>query len=144
MKKLFLIISLIALCFTVGCEGAKTGGDVVSPGMTDPYIIDAVLCVSIEDGKPVSITNLFLLGERINLWIHWANVKTGQTIKTTWHDPSNKQVGESNIIFQAREDRQISISYIDLNKTSTVTGEWLVKVFLDGVFMRSYLFTISE
>jgi len=143
MKKLFFIISLIALGVTVGCKEAKTGGDVVSPNMTDTYIIDAVLCVSIEDNKPVSITNFFLVGERINLWIHWANVKTGQIIRTTWHDPSNKQIGESSIIFQAREDRQISISYIDLNRASTATGEWLVKVFLDDVFVRSYLFTVS-
>ena len=142
MKKFYFVMLIIALCSMVGCDDPKAGGGTVSPDATESYIIDAVLCTAIENNSPVSITNIFLPKERVNLWIHWANVRTGQTVTTTWHEPNGSKVGENTITFQGREDRQISISYVDLNNTTT-HGEWLVKVFLDGKLMRSYLFVVN-
>lgn len=130
------------LCTIAGCYKPDTGGTTVSPDATESYIIDAVLCTSIENNRPAHITNIFLLGEKVNLWIHWANVKTGQTVTTEWYDPNGYKRSEHSIKFQGREDRQISISYIDAN-SFTLTGDWLVKIYLDNKFIRSYLFSIN-
>lgn len=142
MKKYYCIIFLIALCSIVGCDSPEAGGGTVSPNATETYIIDAVLCTSIEINRPAHITNIFLPGERVNLWVHWANVKIRQTVTAEWYDPDGYKVSEYSITFQGREDRQISICYIDTHRTSK-TGEWLVKIYLDDIFMRSYLFSIN-
>ena len=142
MKKYYFILFLIAICSLVGCTASDSGGNTVAPDATETYIIDAVLCTSIENNKPAQITNTFFLGERVNLWIYWANVKTGQTVTAEWYDPNGYQRNEHTVTFQAREDRQISITYLDMYSTAA-TGDWLVKVYLDDIFVRSYLFSVN-
>ena len=142
MKKYCYIVFLIALCCIFGCTNPDAGGGTVSPDATEAYIIDAVLCTSIENGSPAHITNFFFFGERVNLWIHWANVRTGQTVTAVWRDPNGVKRNEHSITFQGRDDRQISISYIDMN-TTAAGGDWLVEVYLNDKFMRSYIFSVN-
>ena len=110
--------------------------------MDDAYIIDATLCTGIENSVPSGITNYFFTGERVNLWVTWANVSKDQKVTAEWYDPNGIKISEYSLNFQSNSDRQISISYLDLS-TLANKGEWLVKLYLNNRFMRSYRFTVN-
>jgi hypothetical protein len=142
MKKIlpFLVIFSLVL---LSCGKNETGGSVVAPGENDPYIIDAVLCTGIYNNFPSGITNYFYQGERINLWVNWANITKGQKITVEWWRPGNNKDSELSRYFESSANRQISINYLDLSSFAT-TGEWIAKLYLDDRFMRSYRFIVGQ
>jgi hypothetical protein len=141
MKQLKYLVLLFALFF-IACEKNETGGTVVAPGENDPYIIDAVLCTGIYNNYPSGITNYFYQGERVNLWVNWANVAKGQKVTVEWWKPGNNKDSEYSAYFQSTATRQISINYLDLSNFAT-TGEWIAKLYMDDKFMRSYRFVVG-
>jgi hypothetical protein len=142
MKKTLMLLIFICSFIIISCKETTSGGEVVTPGTTDTYIIDAALCTDIENSLPSGITNYFFTGERINLWVNWANTTKGQNVTAEWYDPNNSKSSEYNITFQSNADRQISICYVDVSTIAT-KGEWLVKLYIDNRFMRSYRFTVN-
>jgi hypothetical protein len=142
MKKILTLLFLMVMIF-VSCDKNDTGGTVLAPGENDPYIIEAVLCTGIYNNFPSGITNYFYQGERVNLWVHWANVSKGQKVTVEWWKPGNNKDSEYSANFQSTANKQISINYLDLSSFAT-TGEWTAKLFLDDKFMRSYRFIIGN
>ena len=142
MNKIILFVILAFSLIFYSCDKSKSGGEVVTPGVDDAYIIDATLCTGIENSVPSGITNYFFTGERVNLWVTWANVSKDQKVTAEWYDPNGIKISEYSLNFQSNSDRQISISYLDLS-TLANKGEWLVKLYLNNRFMRSYRFTVN-
>jgi hypothetical protein len=141
-KNIVLFFSFLSMIF-YACSNNESGGTVVAPGESDPYIIDANLCTGITNNFPSGITNYFYPGERAYLWVHWANVSKGQTVTAEWWDPSNDKDSEYSTTFQSSSTKQISINYLDLGSFAS-TGEWQVKLYLDNSFMRSYRFVVGN
>ncbi|HEY9186618.1 MAG TPA: hypothetical protein VIR55_01815 [Ignavibacteria bacterium] len=137
----YLIILSVSFVFT-NCNQTSGGGEVLTPGSEDPYIIDAVLCTSIENNSPSGITTNFYLGERVYLWVLWANVVKDDKVISVWYDPDNFKKSEYSVVFQSNANRQISISYLDISNFAT-KGEWIVKLYLNNHFMRSYRFYVN-
>lgn len=142
MKSIILSILLSFGFIFVSCNGSSSGGEVVTPGIEDAYIIDAALCTSIENNLPSGITNYFFTGERVNLWVNWGNIIKGQKVKAEWYKPNNEKQAEYTVAFQSNAERQISINYLDLSSFAD-KGEWLVRLYIDSRFMRSYRFTVN-
>lgn len=142
MKKILALILFFGSFILISCKDTTSGGEVVTPGALDAYIIDAALCTSVENSLPAGITNYFFTGERVNLWVNWANVAKGEKVTAEWYDPDNSKKSEYSVTFQSNADRQISVTYLDL-ATFASKGEWLVKLYIDDRFMRSYRFTVN-
>ena len=143
MKKILFPFFLVLLIFLASCDSNNSGGTVVAPGDTDAYIIDAALCTGITNNFPSGITNNFYTGDKVNLWIHWANVTKGQRVTVEWWTPGNSKTSEYTSQFQSTASKQISIHYLDLGSFAS-TGEWVAKVYLDDKFIRSYLFIVGS
>ena len=141
--KIIYILIFFALSFHfINCNQTSGGGEVLTPGSDDPYIIDAVLCTSIENNSPSGITTNFFLGERVYLWILWSNVVKDDKVISVWYDPDNFKKSEYSVVFQSNANRQISISYLDISNFAT-KGEWIVKIYLNNHFIRSYRFYVN-
>jgi hypothetical protein len=142
MKKHLFFLCILSLIL-VSCGKNDTGGTVLAPGENDPYIIEADLCTGIYNNFPSGITDYFYTGERVNLWVYWANVSNGQKVTVEWWSPGNNKDSEFSVSFQSTANRQISVNYIDLSSFAS-TGEWIAKLYLNNSFMRSYRFTVSK
>jgi hypothetical protein len=142
MKQIIFLLFLTGALIFAGCNGSSSGGEVVTPGVEDAYIIDAALCTGIENNLPSGITNYFFTGERVNLWVTWGNITKGQKVKTEWFDPQDEKISEYTVAFQSNAERQISISYLDISSFAD-KGEWIVRLYIDSRFMRSYRFTVN-
>jgi hypothetical protein len=142
MKKITLFVILILSVIFYSCDGSTSGGEVITPGVDDAYIVDAALCTGIENSAPSGITNYFFTGERVNLWVTWANVAKDQKVTAEWYQPDNTKLTDYTLYFQSNAERQISISYLDFSSLAA-KGEWIVKLYLNNRFMRSYRFTVN-
>jgi hypothetical protein len=143
MKKVVPVLIFFLIFVFYACNKSESGGTVIAPGENDPYIIDAVLCTGIFNNLPSGITSYFYTGEKVNLWVHWANVTKGQRVTAEWWNPNNSKENEYTTTFQSTANKQISINYLELSSFAT-KGEWQVKLFLDNSFMRSYRFIVGE
>jgi hypothetical protein len=143
MKKiLFIIFILFSFCF-ISCDKSDSVSNVVVPGDNDPYIIDAALCVRIENNLPYGITNYFILGKDVYLWVHWANVTKDQKVIVEWRNPDDNKEAESSVTFQSTTNKQVTLHKLNLSAFAK-TGEWQVKIYLNNSFMRSYYFNVGE
>ena len=127
----------------ISCGNSDSVSNVIVPGENDAYIIDAALCVRTENNLPYGITNYFIRGNDVYLWIHWANVTKDQKVVIEWRTPNDSKESESSVTLQSTTTKQITIHRLGLSSFAS-TGEWQVKIYLNNAFMRSYYFNVGE
>jgi hypothetical protein len=139
------LVPLGILLFSVllsGCsqtEGGGSGG--VGPSNT-PYLIEGLLCSNVTaDQKPMAIADYFPIGERIYIWLHWANISGSHAVEVVWYDPDGDQVQQELFEISTKNSRFITWFFLDTTSNAE-PGEWLVSVFLDQHFIRSYVFEL--
>ena len=139
----FMVVLLLFL--VVGCSEDSDMG-IVEPLADEPIIVDAATCLRIEDTRPAGITDTFLESDdKIYIWIYWSNVDAVSTVEVLWFEPdedtallSDSQTIDSSSGF--------AITWFSIDKPlgDFAEGDWSVDVYLDGLFERSYLFTVVD
>jgi len=140
----FVFPVTILLVFIIGCE--EDGGDkgVLEPLFGEPMILEAVMCLAIDDGRPQEITDTFLdSDDSIFLWMYWSNVPTESEVEVLWFEPGNELalVRDSQTIISTTG---FAITWFSIDEPlfGFEDGEWSVDIYLDDLFERSHLFTI--
>ena len=139
----FAVILLPLLIF--GCAEEKGRSGVLEPSEDDPIILESVVCLDIEDDRPVGIADTFLASdERICLWIYWINIEGRNTVEVAWFEPDEDlpSLEESEIIDSSSG---LSITWFSIEKplSGFARGEWSVDVYLNDQFERSHLFMVE-
>ncbi len=126
------------------CEKDAEGeSGVLTPESEEPYLIDGVLCLGIVNGKPDRITSYFTSEDVIYLWIEWDNLFEEHEISIYWYNPEGEleYSSEPETIYSPNGRKVV---WFSLEPSIPVkTGEWLVEIYLEGSFQRSYLFDIN-
>ena len=138
----FLVTML--LVSMAGCE--DTGGDkgVLEPLADEPMILESVMCLAIDDGRPQEITDTFLdSDDSIFIWIYWSSVPAESEVEVFWFEPGKEValIRDSQTIISTTGFAVTWFS-IDEPLLGFEDGEWSVDVYLDNMFERSHLFTI--
>jgi len=138
----FTVIVLPVLI--VGC-GEEGGSGAMEPLADEPMVLESVMCLDVDDARPVGITDTFLESdEEIYVWIYWTNIEDRSTIKAVWFRPDKDS--------PSREDSQriesstgfgITWFFIEAPSDGFTEGEWSVDIYLDGQFERSHLFIVE-
>jgi hypothetical protein len=138
----FIVIVLSALFF--GCDEDGSRG-VIEPWDDEPMILESVMCLDVDEGRPVGITSSFIeTDERVYIWIYWINIEDRSTIEIAWFEP-----GEDLPFLEESErigsDADSLITWFSIDKPTGgfIKGEWAVDIYLDGEFERSHLFTVK-
>ena len=148
------ILSIILLALSIGlsgCEETRSGGH----GATDlsrgePSIVDSVLAIAVHEDRPDGITDVFSSGvnDQVFLWILWKNIEETHTVEVSWYAPGddldNPYRSDKRTITSTTGEK-ITWFYIDAPRVQSLNvgfeqGEWLVEIYLDGLFERSHLF----
>ena len=135
---------VILLFLVVGCGEDSDKGIVVLAD--EPMIVDAAMCLAIEDTRPAGITDTFLESDdKIYIWIYWSNVDTVSTVEVLWFEPDEDTalLSDSQPI-DSSSGFAITWFSIDKPMGGFAEGDWSVDVYLDGLFERSYLFTVVD
>jgi len=142
-KKALLFFTLFVFIGLISCSQINSGGgDVTAPNSNEPYVIESLLCSSLDvNNHPVGIATDFPAGYSVYLWVHWANVRGKHTVSVYWYDPNGEEQHRQTLSFNTQENHQITYFYIETS-SSAIAGEWLVSLFLDGQFVRSLAFDI--
>lgn len=138
----FTIIALPVLIF--GC-GETGGSGALEPLADEPMILESVMCLRIDDARPVAITNSFLESdEEIYVWIYWTNIKGRSDIEAVWFRP-NKDAPfyEESQVIHSSSGFGITWFFIEAPSDGFTAGEWSVDIYLDGQFERSHLFIVE-
>ncbi|MGQ9559097.1 MAG: hypothetical protein ACUVTG_04525 [Candidatus Oleimicrobiaceae bacterium] len=137
-----LLFPLAVLLF-VACEKIKGGGGgVVAPTKDEPYIIECVTCVAVdEQSKPVLVTSTFVVDEVVYVWIRWGNWYKTHTVSVKWFDPEGQLQGHRAEELTSDSGHAVTWFFIDTG-AGAPTGDWWVEIYLDGEFMRSQVFTL--
>ena len=145
VRRFRLVLAVMILpIFLFGC-GEEGGSGAVEPLADEPMILESVMCLDIDDARPVGITDTFLESDKnIYIWMYWTNVEDSSSVKAAWFEPGKD--------FPFREDSQIIDSvtgfqiiwfYIEKPSDGFIEGEWSVDIYLNGLFERSYLFMVE-
>jgi hypothetical protein len=140
----WLLLALVcgyALVLT-GCDEERTGGEVVGP-LLGPRVAESVLALEVIDGVPVGITDIFVQGEDVHLWVHWEDLHPPHEAEAFWFDPFAEQVGFTVLEITGRAAEQITVFTLELTEFSE-TGRWDVELYLDGEFQRSHSFLVVD
>ncbi len=139
----FAVILLPLLIF--GCAEEKGLSGVLEPSEDEPIILESVVCLDIEDDRPVGITDTFLASdERVCLWIYWINVEGSHTVEVVWFEPDDESPSlEEKVVIDSSSGLSITWFSIEKPTNGFARGGWLVNVYLDGLFERSYLFMVD-
>ena len=136
----------ILLVSIAGCE--EEGGDkgVLEPLADEPMILESVMCLDIDDGRPQEITDTFLdSDDSIFIWIYWSNVPAESEIEVLWFEPGEDiaLVRDSQTI---RSETGFAVTWFSIDEPllGFEDGEWSVDIYLDDLFERSHLFTILD
>lgn len=136
---------LIALCAALAvlaaCSDEQVSGTVVEP-LVGPRVAESLLALDVENGVPVGITDIFRLGEFVNLWIHWERLDPPHTVEVVWKDPVFSSFA-TDVELTADVSEQVTVFTLDLSGLSA-TGRWEVEIYLDDEFMRSHAFLVVE
>ncbi len=143
IQPLLFFCFLLAQMFTaLACDQTKGGGSGGLDPEDLPYLLEGVLCADISPGQnPVGIVDNFPADSRVYLWLHWANIEGEHIIEIFWDDPEGVQQLEERLDLSTEEDRFISWFFLETTANAKL-GEWSVSVFLDGQFVRSYIFEV--
>ena len=134
----FALIGVLALAVSA-CSDDTVTGDVVSP-LEGPRIIEAQLALEVVDGAPAGITDIFAVGEFVNLWVHWDRLEPPHEVESVWWDPLDNFVATTLDITE-NVPEQVTVFTLELIPVS-VTGRWEVEIYVDGEFMRSIIFNV--
>ncbi len=130
--------------FIIGCDD-NGGGGTLEPFADEPMILESVLCLEVDDARPVAITNAFFSDdERIYIWLYWVNLDSTSTVEAEWISPETPGAfhKESQVI-NSDSGHGITWFYINRPVDGFVTGNWTVNIYLDGQFERSHLFSVT-
>jgi hypothetical protein len=141
MRSRYVAFACAALLTLSGCEEERVSGTIAEP-LVGPRVAESLLALSVEDGIPIGITDVFRLNEYVNLWVHWESLDPPHTVEVVWYDPALSSFA-TDLELEARASEQITVFTLDLTDLS-VTGRWEVEVYLDGEFMRSHAFLVVE
>lgn len=141
MRYVRLIAVCAALVVLSACDDERVSGTVVEP-LVGPRVAESLLALDVENGVPVGITDIFRLGEFVNLWVHWENLDPPHTVGVVWNDPALSEYG-TDVDLTAKASEQVTVFTLELSGLSA-TGRWEVEVYLDGEFMRSHAFLVVE
>ncbi len=140
----FVFPAIILLVFIVGCE--EDGGDkgVLEPLADEPMILESVMCLAIDDGRPQEITDTFLdSDDSVYIWMYWSNVPAESEVEVLWFEPGEEValVRDSQTIVSTTG---FAVTWFSIDEPlfGFEDGEWSVDVYLDNMFERSHLFTI--
>lgn len=139
MNLRYLAILCVATLALSSCEDDTVSGTVVGP-LTGPRIAESQLALDVVDGAPVGITDIFELGEFVNLWIHWEKLQPPHRVDVEWFDPLGASFA-TGVDLEERASEQVTVFTLDLSGLSA-TGRWEVAVYLDDEFMRSHTFLV--
>jgi hypothetical protein len=137
-------ILLITLTFlSYGCESGGSGS--TEPLADEPMIVDSAMCINVSNDRPDGITNTFLSSDdRIYVWVYWTKVAGTSTAKAVWYQPDvDSAYREDSQVVRSESGFGITWFYLDKPAGGFNSGEWLLELYLDGVFQRSYLFIVS-
>jgi hypothetical protein len=136
-----LAVFCSALAALSACDDERVSGTIVEP-LVGPRVAESLLALDVEDGVPAGITDIFQLGEFVNLWVHWENLDPPHTVEAVWNDPT---FGSYATDVELTEDvsEQVTVFTLELSGLSA-PGRWEVEVYLDGEFMRSHAFLVVE
>ncbi len=138
-----LVIALLPVLI-LGC--GESGGSGSEPLGDEPMILESVMCLDVDDARPVAITNSFLESDgRIYIWIYWTNIEGRHTVEAFWYEPDAEiAFGEDSQEIDSATGFGITWFYIDRPPGGFPSGEWSVDIYLDGIFERSHLFVVEE
>ncbi len=137
------LLTFATTVLLVGCEKIDSGGGgVVSPTKDEPYIIECVTCVAVDDNsRPVMVTSTFVVGETVYLWIRWGNWYKTHVVSVKWFDPEGQLQSRHEEELTSDSGQAVTWFFID-TAASAPAGDWWVEVYLDGEFVRSQVFTL--
>lgn len=137
------ILQMILFSFLIiNCSQSEGGGSGGIGPDDAPYLIEGILCSDISpEQMPVAIADNFPIGERIYIWLHWANIEGKHDVEVFWYDPDGDLVHEDYFGISTRNNRFINWFFLDTT-SSAKPGEWIVSVFLDQQFIRSHVFDL--
>jgi hypothetical protein len=131
----------LVLAVLSACDDEQVSGTVVEP-LVGPRVAESLLALDVENGGPVGITDIFRLGEFVNLWVHWERLDPPHTVEVVWNDPLFSSFS-TDVELTAHVSEQVTVFTLELSGLSA-TGRWEVEVYLDGEFMRSHAFLVVE
>jgi hypothetical protein len=129
----------------VGC-GEEGGSGAVEPLAGEPMILESVMCLDIDDARPVGITDSFLESDdEIYVWIYWTNIEGRSTIDAVWFRPDkDSPFREDSQTVNSSTGFGITWFFIGAPPDGFTEGEWSVDIYLDGQFERSHLFIVER
>ena len=103
---LYILFISLSLCACSQTEGGGSGG--IGPSNA-PYLLEGLLCSDVtHDQKPIAIADYFPKGERIYIWLHWANISGAHSVEVVWYDPDGDQVHQELFEISTRNNRFIT------------------------------------
>ena len=151
------ILGIILLTLAIGlsgCEETRSGGHSATDiGRGKPSIVDSVLAIAIHEDRPDGITDVFSsdVNDQVFLWILWKNIEATHTVEVSWFAPGDDldtPYRSDKRTISSTTGEKITWFYIDAPKIKLLPdsfepGEWLVEIYLDGLFERSHLFFVE-
>jgi hypothetical protein len=136
---------LAAVCLGVlaltSCEDSNVSGIVVGP-LVGPRVQESQLALDIVDGAPLGITDIFVIGEYVNLWVHWIDLDPPHRVDVKWYD-SLGAVFETGVDLTQNVSEQVTIFTLEMSEFAPV-GRWEVEVYMDDELMRSHIFIVVD
>ena len=131
------------LCFVLGCDD-NGGQGTVEPLSNEPIVVESVLCLDVNDARPVGITDAFFESDdKIYLWIYWSNVDLSSEVEVFWYEPGAESAAQHDSqSIDSLSGYAITWFSIDRPVGNFEVGEWSVDIYIDGLFERSHLFSV--
>jgi len=142
--QLLIGVLLVASLFVAGCSDSG-GSAAIEPYADEPMIIESAMCIGDSNDRPDGITDTFLTtDDRIYVWLYWTNIEGTSSVRTVWYKPSQESaLREDTQTIRSDSGYGITYFYIDRPSGGFEEGEWIVEIYLDGEFHRSYLFYVD-
>ncbi len=145
-KFCFMLAVTMLLVLILGCEDDGIHQGTVEPFADEPIIVESVMCLGINDARPREITDTFFESDdRIYLWIYWSNVEPSSDVEIFWFLPGDALALRKDAeTIESTTGSAITWFSIDEPSGGFEDGEWIVEIFLDGMFERSHIFTVLK
>jgi hypothetical protein len=147
----FFSLALILVGIMLGgCDETGSGGSASTDVLTgEPAILDSVLAIDVAEDRPNGITNTFFsdVSDQVYLWIFWSNVSGRHTVEVRWLSPEDDiddpPFRTDQEVFTSDTGEQITWFFVERPSGGFAQGEWIVEIFLDGLFERSHVFVVE-
>jgi hypothetical protein len=136
-----LALALVCLFLLSACsDDEEARGQVVAPP-PGPRVDESVLALDVMDGVPLGITDFFLRGEVVHLWVRWERLVPPHAVEAVWLDPTGSEAASAVVTITDGATDQFTDFSLALAPSSTV-GVWEVVLYLDDVLQRSHTFDV--